>query len=336
MALNFQQSSSGNGRRVILIVCIAVAIALVVIYANESDDGALHDAQGTTSELFSPLTFVGSGIGSGLTDAANAIADLTADEDSITALQEANAELVDLLAQADEYRQEAERLQALLDLRDAYDIEGVAANVIGRSTTAWDQTITIDKGSDDGIDTGLTVMGSSGVVGMVVDVTESTATVRLITDPQSGAAAMVQSSRAEGIVTGSLEGLLYLEDLDADADVEVGDIVVTSGLGGSYVSGLVIGTVVKVESQAGDTSIRAVVSPNEDASTLEEVLVVFNVGSSTDDDDDSDDDSDSDADADGSDESESDELTTDESEMAETSDASEESEEATSEDGEVS
>lgn len=336
MALNFQQSSSGNGRRVILVVCIAVAIVLVVIYANESDDGALHDAQGTTSELFSPLTFVGSGIGSGLTDAANAIADLTADEDSITALQEANAELIDLLAQADEYRQEAERLQALLDLRDAYDIEGVAANVIGRSTTAWDQTITIDKGSEDGIDTGLTVMGSSGVVGMVVDTTENTATVRLITDPQSGAAAMVQSSRAEGIVTGSLEGLLYLEDLDADADVEVGDIVVTSGLGGSYVSGLVIGTVVKVESQAGDTSIRAVVSPNEDASTLEEVLVVFSVGSSADDDSEDEDDSDSSDSSDDSEASESDESTTDASETAETTETSEESEEETSEDGEVS
>ena len=283
MALNFQQSNSGAIRRVAFAVCLALAIALIVVYANEDDDGTLHDAQSLTTELFSPLSYVGSGIGTGLSDAANAIQDLFADSESITALQEANAELLDLLAQADEYRQEAERLQALLELRDAYDIEGVAANVIARSTSSWDQTITIDKGSADGVDTGLTVMGSSGVVGQVVAVTENTATVRLITDPQSGAAAMIQSSRAEGILVGSLEGLLYLENLDADADVEVGDVVITSGLGGSYVKGLVIGTVVKVESQQGDTSIVAVVSPNEDASTLEEVLVVFNVGSSVDD-----------------------------------------------------
>ena len=289
MALSFQQSNSGTVRRVVFAVCLAIAVALVVVYANEDEDDALHDAQNLTSELFSPLSYVGSGIGTGLLDAAEAIQDLFADSESITALQEANAELVDLLAQADEYRQEAQRLQALLDLRDAYDIEGVAANVIARSTSSWDQTITIDKGSADGVDTGLTVMGSSGVVGQIVAVTEHTATVRLITDPQSGAAAMIQSSRAEGILVGSLEGLLYLEDLDADADVEVGDIVITSGLGGSYVKGLVIGTVVKIESQQGDTSIVAVVSPNEDASTLEEVLVVFSVGSSIDDDDDDDD-----------------------------------------------
>ena len=288
MALHFQQSGSVIAKRAILVVLLVVAVVLVGMYARESDDGALHEAQNTTTELFSPLSFVGSGIGTGLSDAANSIEDLTASEDDVTALQEANEELVDLLAQADEYRQEAERLEELLELRDSYDIEGVAANVIARSSTAWDQTITIDKGSSDGIDTGLTVMGSSGVVGQVVGISENTATVRLITDPQSGAAAMIQSSRDEGIVSGSLEGLLYLEDLDADAEVEVGDIVLTSGLGGSYVSGLVIGTVVKVESSQGDTARTAVVSPNDDASTLEEVLVVFNVGSSVDDSEDSD------------------------------------------------
>lgn len=287
MALHFQQSGSVIAKRVVLVVLLVVAIVLVGVYARESDDGALHEAQNTTTELFSPLSFVGSGIGTGLSDAANSIEDLTASESDITALQEANEELVDLLAQADEYRQEAERLEELLELRDSYDIEGVAANVIARSSTAWDQTITIDKGSSDGIDTGLTVMGSSGVIGQVVGTSENTSTVRLITDPQSGAAAMIQSSRDEGIVSGSLEGLLYLEDLDADAEVEVGDIVLTSGLGGSYVSGLVIGTVVKVESSQGDTARTAVVSPNDDASTLEEVLVVFNVGSSVDDSDDS-------------------------------------------------
>ena len=295
MALSFQKSGSGTARRVVLIVCLAAAVALVAVYVREGDDGALHAAQSTTSELFSPLSYAGSGIGDGLTDAANAIADLTADETSITALKEANAELVDLLAQAEEYRQEAERLQELLDLRDSYDIEGVAANVIARSASSWDQTITIDKGSDDGIDTGLTVMGPSGVVGQVVATSAGTATVRLITDPQSGAAALVQSSRDEGIVTGSLEGLLYLENLDSDAEVEVGDVIVTSGLGGSYVSGLVIGTVVKVVSAEGDASVSAVVSPNDDASDLEEVLVVFDVGSSTDDDDEEDEDEDEDA-----------------------------------------
>ena len=187
----------------------------------------------------------------------------------------------------EEYKQEAQRLQKLLDLKDTYQIEGTGARVIGRSSEAWSQTVIINKGSDDGVSTGQTVMGTSGVVGQIVSTSSHTATVRLLTDPQSGAAAMVQSSRAEGILRGSLVGLLYLEDLDADAEVNVGDVVVTSGLGGSYARGLIIGTVVKVDAQQGDTSRRAVVSPNDAISTLEDVLVVSSVGSDADDSDDS-------------------------------------------------
>ena len=70
--------------------------------------------------------------------------------------------------------------------------------------------------------------------------TGSTATVRLLTDPGSGAGAIIQSSRAEGVVRGSLDGLLYLEAVDADVVVNVDDLVVTSGLGGSYTRGLLI------------------------------------------------------------------------------------------------
>ena len=95
---------------------------------------------------------------------------------------------------------------------------------------------------------------------------------------------MVQSSRAEGIVRGSLEGLLYLEDLDADAVVNPGDVVVTSGLGGSYTRGLIIGRVVKVDASQGDATRRVVVSPNDTTGTLEEVLVVFGVGADGEDD----------------------------------------------------
>ena len=77
---------------------------------------------------------------------------------------------------------------------------------------------------------------------------------------------------------GSLEGLLYLENLDADAAVNPGDVVVTSGLGGSYAPGLIIGTVVKVDTRQGESTRRVIVSPNDTTGALEEVLVVFGVG----------------------------------------------------------
>ncbi len=275
MVLDLKKKSSAFSRRLLFIGLLIVCLVVAGFYSREDDNGPLHTVQATVVGLFSPLGYVGSSIDSA-TDAVEEVAtDVMADEDSLVALREYNETLVQQYTQMEEYRLENERLRALLGLQDAYDIEGVSARVIGRSSHAWDQTITINKGSNDGISTGLTVMGSSGVVGQVIQVTAFTAEIRLLTDPDSGAAAMIQSSRAEGIVYGSLEGLLYLESLEDGATVQLGDVVVTSGLGGSYEKGLIIGTVVQVSSNQGDSTQRIVVSPNDTVQSLEEVLVVF-------------------------------------------------------------
>lgn len=281
MALNFQQRSSVFLRRVLLVAFLVVSIVLVTMYSREGESGPLHTAQNAVSGAVAPLKFVGAAAGSAADSAAEGFGNITADESTLSGLREYNAELIEQYAQMEEYQQEAQRLERLLSLKDTYTIDGVGARVIGRSSQAWSQTVTIDKGSADGVDSGLTVMGTSGVIGQVVGTTEHTATIRLLTDPQSGAAALVQSSRAEGIVRGSLEGLLYLEDLDADATVNLGDVVLTSGLGGSYTKGLIIGTVVKIDSRQGDATRRVVVAPNDETASLEEVLIVFSVGANT-------------------------------------------------------
>ena len=274
-------------RRVLLIGLIVASVVMMTVYGREGETGPLHTLQSAVSGAVSPLRIVGGSIESATSTVGDTVDNITADQSTLSGLREYNEQLVQQYSQMEEYKQEAQRLQKLLDLKDTYQIEGTGARVIGRSSEAWSQTVIINKGSDDGVSTGQTVMGTSGVVGQIVSTSSHTATVRLLTDPQSGAAAMVQSSRAEGILRGSLVGLLYLEDLDADAEVNVGDVVVTSGLGGSYARGLIIGTVVKVDAQQGDTSRRAVISPNDAISTLEDVLVVSSVGSDADDSDDS-------------------------------------------------
>ena len=274
-------------RRVLLIGLIVASVVMMTVYGREGETGPLHTLQSAVSGAVSPLRIVGGSIESATSTVGDTVDNITADQSTLSGLREYNEQLVQQYSQMEEYKQEAQRLQKLLDLKDTYQIEGTGARVIGRSSEAWSQTVIINKGSDDGVSTGQTVMGTSGVVGQIASTSSHTATVRLLTDPQSGAAAMVQSSRAEGILRGSLVGLLYLEDLDADAEVNVGDVIVTSGLGGSYARGLIIGTVVKVDAQQGDTSRRAVVSPNDAISTLEDVLVVSSVGSDADDSDDS-------------------------------------------------
>lgn len=274
MALNLQNNDTLPLRRVLLVALLVVSLVMVTLYSREGEEGPLHAFQQAVGSLSAPFKLAGASAASGAGSLGESIENATADESTLSALRERNAELTEQLAQDEELRQENERLRNLLQLADTYGLKGTAARVIGRSTSAYDQTITIDAGEEDGVDTGLTVMGESGVVGQVIATTATTATVRLLTDSNSGAAALVQSSRAEGIVRGSLDGLLYLENIDADVAVNVDDLVVTSGLGGSYTRGLLIGRVVKVEGSVGDATRRIVVSPNSTVDVLEEVLVV--------------------------------------------------------------
>ena len=273
MALNFQQSGSASAKRVLLVVLLVISLALATLYAREGEDGPLHAVQGAVAVAVGPFKFVGAAAGAGASSVGEGVENLTADESTLSGLRESNEELRRRLAEADEYKQEAERLEGLLDLKKSYDIDGVAARIVGKSVEAYNQTVTLDVGRDDGVESGMTVMGA------MKSTDARTCEVRLLTDQNSGAAAIIQSNRGEGIVRGSLEGLLYLENVDEANWPVVGDVIVTSGLGGSYVRGLIIGTVVRVDAAAGNATGRIVVKPNDTAASLSEVLVVRGLNS---------------------------------------------------------
>lgn len=275
MALNFQNGGEKKNSRIVLIVLMAVSVVLMTVYSMGGSSGPLHVVQRAVNAVVSPFELVGTAGGAFVDNASQAVGDATADEETLSQLRDQNEELTQLLTQSEEYRLEIERLQGLLNLKETYDIDGVSGRVIGRSFDAWNQTVTIDVGQADGVEMGLTVLGPHGVIGQVVSVNPSSSIVRLLTDPQSGVAAIIQSNRAQGIVRGSLNGLLYLENVDEDAKVEVGDVVLTSGLGGSFTKGLLIGQVIQVDGKAQDGTRQILVSANENSSSLEEVLVVF-------------------------------------------------------------
>ena len=275
MALNFKDSGNSRLSGILLVVFLIASLLLMTLYVSEGPRGALHLVQAQVNAIVSPFKLVGATGGAAVDRISTGLGDAMADAPTLSELRQQNKELTELVTQTEEYRLEAERLQGLLNMKQAYDIRGVTGRVIGRSTDAWNQTITVDVGSADGVELGLTVLGPSGVVGQVVSVASGSSTVRLITDVQSGVSAIIQSSRAEGIVRGSLQGILFLENIDADVSVSIGDVVLTSGLGGSYTKGLLIGTVVRVEGQTGDDARKIVVAQNEQISSLEEIMVVF-------------------------------------------------------------
>ena len=237
-----------------LIILLVVSLVLVIVYSREGDEGALHSLQNTTSAVSSPLSSAGTAAGSLAASASASLEDLTADGQTMSQLKESNAQLSQMVVELEEYRQEASRLEALIGIHDVYGFSSVAAHVTGYSSDSYNRIITIDVGTASGVKPGLPVMGSTGVVGQVVSCSTYTSEVRLLNDAQSGVAVMLQNSRAEGILSGSVEGVLYLQGVDEGTEVKEGEAVITTGLGGGYFRGLVVGVVSKVEQRQGDAT----------------------------------------------------------------------------------
>jgi rod shape-determining protein MreC len=188
------------------------------------------------------------------------------------ALKRRMAELELKLLQQHSQIEEVGRLQRLLDLRQRLALPTTAARIIAGSASPDFRTVTIDKGRGQGLRDYMAVLAPEGVVGRVVTPGIGTSKVQLLVDRNAAAAALVERSRAEGIVMGTGTDLLRMEYLAATADIRPGDVVVTSGMDGVYPKGFPIGRVERVE-RAGISVKAAVVRPAVDYWKLEEVLV---------------------------------------------------------------
>lgn len=135
--------------------------------------------------------------------------------------------------------------------------------------------MTINRGSSDGLRVGMPVVGPLGLLGQTVQVSPGSSRVRLITDQGSGVAAMVQRNRAEGIVKGSVDGRLSLQFVSVDATLNAGDVVITSGMGGVFPKGLVVGEIAEPSVAAAGLMRSVRVLPAGDPAALEEVLVLL-------------------------------------------------------------
>jgi rod shape-determining protein MreC len=179
--------------------------------------------------------------------------------------------------QLQEQRALAERsrgLMATLGLRDRSHLQTIAAEVIGAGATTDFKTVTIDKGSADGVRNDMAVMAPGGVVGRVIVPSARAAKVQLLIDRSAAAGVLIERSRSQGVTVGAGDELLRLEYVSEVADVVVGDTVVTSGIDGIYPKGFVIGKVESVE-KSGNAYKQVLVRPAVDFSSIEEVLVVL-------------------------------------------------------------
>jgi rod shape-determining protein MreC len=170
-----------------------------------------------------------------------------------------------------------DRLKKLMAMKDSLPVSSRAASVVGEDSSPWFRTVTIDRGEADGIREGMPVVASAGVVGRIVKVAQNSSRVLLLTDHASGIAAVVQRSRARGVVIGKGGSICSLEFSQRGEDVRTGDTVLTSGIGGVFPKGLPIGEITMVKK--GEFGIFQTVNirPFVNISRLEEVLVVLNM-----------------------------------------------------------
>ncbi len=177
---------------------------------------------------------------------------------------------------AQEQRALADRtrgLEQLLELRARTSLKTTAAEIIGAAATPDFRSVTIDKGSRDGLRADMAVIAPTGVVGRVVVPSVRSAKVQLLVDRNAAAGAIVERSRAQGVVVGAGDDRLQLEYVSEVFDVVAGDIVITSGIDGIYPKGFVIGRVESVE-RSGGAYKRIRVTPAVNFSAIEDVLVV--------------------------------------------------------------
>jgi rod shape-determining protein MreC len=189
-----------------------------------------------------------------------------------------------------EYEAEVQQLRALLNFASEYPISApLGADVIGREAcdtfpcgevvgtepNPYLRYVTINVGTLQGVEIGMpAVSGGAVLVGRIAQVGPRTAKVELLTDPDSAVAALLQTSRVTGLVVGQPDGTLRMEYIPQEENIDVGDIVLTSGLGGVMPKELVIGQVTEVQKLDSALFQTAIVRPAIDFSRLELVLVI--------------------------------------------------------------
>lgn len=252
-----------------------VFIAFVIISSHRRDPGSLS--------LFERLVYaVARPFQKGLADVLSGIRETWLGYVALVEVRKENKllteklkELEKELAYCREIKSANERLAALLKFQNSISFPTVATQVIGEDSSGWFRTLIIDKGAKDGIDRGMAVVAREGLVGHVVEVADRSAKVLLIIDRNSAVDVLLQKSRTKAVLEGiGKPDVCELKYVPRSETVEPGEMVITSGLGGIYPKGLLVGKVEKVSKDGYGLFQKVEVVPQVDFRRLEEVLVI--------------------------------------------------------------
>lgn len=270
-------------RRILFTILVVLAVAATIFFLVLRSGGQISIFENAVGSLFTPVQNAFHTVAAKAKGVVTNIRNLDTLQDDYDALAFENQQLQMELMSAEETAQENERLKILLEAQDTYaSLDPIYAKVIARDAGPWFKTFSVNRGSSDGVSSGMAVVNGDGLIGRVYEVGLNYAKIITIIDTRSAVACLMQRTRDNGIMRGQIADsdsaaecfVYYLPNVNS---ITPGDIVVTSGTDSLYPKGLKIGAVSALSLDAGSEGTYAVVAPSADFQRIEEVFILRTV-----------------------------------------------------------
>lgn len=270
------RNQSQNKTAAIIFILVFVLCSVFIV----AKTNVQVPAAGKTAMAFlSPFQKSFSWLGGGVSDLKDSVEEVQNMKEELDELREEVKTLRSQNLNASEAISENKRLRALLNYKEsATQFDLVAASIIGRESATWSSVVLINRGTLDGVADNMAVVTEMGLVGHIIEAGLNTSKVQLILDPRSSVGTLIQrpESRVAGIVMGDVNNphAPKMVNIPKDADVKVDDMIVTSGFGGVYPKGIVVGKVKEIHNDEGGLLKHGIVATTVNFEKLEDVAVV--------------------------------------------------------------
>ncbi|NTW05868.1 MAG: rod shape-determining protein MreC [Peptococcaceae bacterium] len=271
---------NNNKNRNIFILSVFIILIFVLINYTQFGKTDIAPYKSRIKDIISPLQGLSTNIGQQLRKLVSFPVGLTTIYKENQAMKKKITELEGVSKNYQELISENDRFRTLLNFKDSVaplmGYELTAASVISRDISNWFGIITLNRGASDGIAVNMIIINDQGLIGRIISVSHKTSEVLLITDPRSGVAALVQESRAPGMIEGvaSAQGKLKMVHIPLGSELNIGQTVVSSSFGSLFPKGIPIGRIADVEHDPSGLFISASVNSFVNIDKLEEVMII--------------------------------------------------------------
>lgn len=270
---------SRNKQTEVLGEVITVIILILLIFLSNVDTAKLSFFESAASSIVNPIQRVFTDLKNKIKGNTQYFEELEAIKEENYALKSENSKLEEQLRELEEIKAENTMLQNYMNLTQKYsNYTTVPAYIINKDISNFSSNIILNVGRRDGIDEKMTVIADKGLVGYVISVTDTTCKVQVIIDPASTVSSTISTTGESIICKGTLDNdqVLRASYIPTGAELIKGDNIYTSGIGGIYQKGIIIGSIKEIVTTSNVTDRYAIVEPAVDFSKLDTVLVITN------------------------------------------------------------